>query len=251
MTDKEKIITEFKKVKALGFVKSRRANNTGIGKTFEDYIGVVENNLEEPDLYGYEIKSQRSLSNSYVTLFTKSPTAPKGANAYLKDTYGTAYDEYPDIKKLHTSIFANRFNSYEERLAYRLMNDKEGRIIKIGIYSHPDHELIDSSVYYSYDILEKTLKSKLGGLFFVNADVKLDSNGKEEFHFNKAEIYETPSLKNFIKLLDEGKIMYDIRIGSYKTKGSKNYGKPHDHGSGFRIKACDIHLLYENHEIIE
>jgi hypothetical protein len=28
--------------------------------------------------------------------------------------------------------------------------------------------------------------------------------------------------------------MYDIRIGSYKT--GSNYGKVHDHGSGFRVR---------------
>lgn len=251
MTDKEKIIEDFKKVRDLGFVKSRRANNTGIGKTFEDYIGVVENNLREPDLHGFEIKSQRSLSSSYVTLFTKSPSGPKGANAYLKDTYGTPYEEHPNIKKLHTSMFADRYNSYEGRLAYKLINDKGNRIIKIGIYSHPDHELIDDSVYYSYDVIEKTLKDKLDNLFFVSAETRIDSDGKEEFHFNKADIYETPSLDNFLKLLDEGKIMYDIRIGSYKTPERRNYGKPHDHGSGFRIKEADIRLLFSNHQSVK
>lgn len=45
--DKEFIIDKFKEVKKLGFVPSHRKNNTGIGKTFEDYVGVVENNLDE------------------------------------------------------------------------------------------------------------------------------------------------------------------------------------------------------------
>ena len=82
MTNKQRIIEAFEKVKALGWVKSHRRNNTGIGKTFEDYIGVIENNLNEPDLFGFEIKSHREESTSYVTLFTKSPSYPtKGANA--------------------------------------------------------------------------------------------------------------------------------------------------------------------------
>ena len=78
------VISKFKEVKSLEYVPSNRANNTGIGKTFEDYIGVVENNLDEPDLAGFEIKSHRGASCSYVTLFTKSPSFPKRANAYLK-----------------------------------------------------------------------------------------------------------------------------------------------------------------------
>ena len=71
MTNKEKIIDAFHKVKAMGWVKSRRSNNTGIGKTFEDYVGVDENNLNQPDLFGFDIKSHRAASSSYVTLFTK------------------------------------------------------------------------------------------------------------------------------------------------------------------------------------
>lgn len=85
MENKDFIISKFKEVKSLEYVPSNRANNTGIGKTFEDYIGVVENNLDEPDLAGFEIKSHRGASCSYVTLFTKSPSFPKRANAYLKD----------------------------------------------------------------------------------------------------------------------------------------------------------------------
>ena len=66
MENKDFIISKFKEVKSLEYVPSNRANNTGIGKTFEDYIGVVENNLDEPDLAGFEIKSHRGASCSYT-----------------------------------------------------------------------------------------------------------------------------------------------------------------------------------------
>lgn len=115
MENKDFIISKFKEVKSLEYVPSNRANNTGIGKTFEDYIGVVENNLDEPDLAGFEIKSHRGASCSYVTLFTKSPSFPKRANAYLKDKFGTPYEDAPSINSLHTSMFANSYKHiYEE-----------------------------------------------------------------------------------------------------------------------------------------
>lgn len=80
----------------------------------------------------------------------------------------------------------------------------------------------------------------------LNSEVR---NGVEYFHFNRADIYMNPSLDKFLNLLREGKIMYDIRIGSYKS-GAKR-GKPHDHGSGFRILEGDIRLLYDIHEVVE
>ncbi len=71
MMNKDKIIKAFYNDKAMGWVKRHRSNNTEIGKTFEDCIGVLENNLKKPDLYEFEIKAHRGESSSYDTLFTK------------------------------------------------------------------------------------------------------------------------------------------------------------------------------------
>lgn len=246
--DKEFIIQEYQKVKALGWVKSNRKNNTGIGKTFEDYIGVVENNLEEPDLAGFEIKSHRAEASSYVTLFTKAPNFPNQANAYLNNRFGTPYDDNPGLNKLHTSMFATRFNTYGGKYSFRLINDRAARVLKIGVYDINTHQLIDDRAGYTYECLATVLRKKLKNLFYVSAQRRY--NGfTEEFYFNHAEIYTDPSLEKLLELIDKGLIMYDIRIGSYQS--GANYGKPHDHGSGFRILEHNIHLLYETKEIVE
>lgn len=248
MTNKEMIIEAFYKVKAMGWVKSHRRNNTGIGKTFEDCIGVIENNLNEPDLFGFEIKAHRGESSSYVTLFTKSPSAPKGANAYLKDKFG---EYYPDskMKKLHTSIFANSFNTFMGRYSFKLIHKPEEERIYIGVYTLGGSELLNSSVYYTYEDIKAALRYKLHNLFYVKAQRKHNEEGTESFYFDSAEIYTSPSLYKFLQLLDMGEIMYDIRMGAYSS--GRNYGKPHDHGSGFRIREHNIKKLYEYSEEVE
>lgn len=248
MKHKEQLVEKFHKVKALGFVKSRRKHNTGIGKTFEDYVGVVENNLDEPDLFGYEIKSHREETASYITLFTKSPSFPRRANAYLNTTYGTPYEDNPALKRLHTSMFASRFNNYGEHYSFRLIHDKAERVVRIGVYDQATKALIDKSVGYTYEALEKVLKKKLRNLFYVRAERKYEAD-EEYFHFNKADIYRSPSLEKLLELIDQGLIMYDIRIGSYRS--GKNYGKAHDHGSGFRIIEQNMRLLFDTYERIE
>lgn len=81
----EKFKKDFAKVKKQGWIKSMRSHNTGIGKTFEESIGVVEKNSQDVDYKGLlEIKSKRDLSESLLTLFTKSPSFPKKANTYLQ-----------------------------------------------------------------------------------------------------------------------------------------------------------------------
>jgi len=50
-----KVLQGFKKdflvIKSKGFIESRRIHNTGIGKTFEDAIGIVENNSSLADYH--------------------------------------------------------------------------------------------------------------------------------------------------------------------------------------------------------
>ena len=67
-----KIIESFKKefllIKSKGFVPSKRIHDTGIGKTFEDLMNIVENNVKVADYKGFlELKSKRALSESMVT----------------------------------------------------------------------------------------------------------------------------------------------------------------------------------------
>lgn len=243
---KDLIIAKFRGVKALGYVTSNRSNNTGIGKTFEDYVGVMENNQDQPDLYGFEIKSHREEAESYVTLFTKAPSFPKNANGYLKNMYGEPYTEKKKLglKKLHTSMFANKYNTFADRLSFKLINDREQRTVRIGVYDLKNN-LLDNTVGYDYEVLEKILKDKLHNLFYVSAERRYNTNDIEEFYFNTAEIYTEPSFEKFLDLIDNGLVMYDIRIGSYAD------GTPHDHGSGFRMLQSNIKQLYKTYEKVD
>lgn len=239
--DLDLFISDFNKVRNSGFIKSKRSSSTGIGKTFEDAIGVVENNSKEPDLHGFEIKSQRSLSESYITLFTKSPTMPKRANTYLRMNYGSNDNQHPDIKVLHTSVFHGRYNNHITGTKFSLKINREEQRLYI-LVKRVDGS-IDNTVYYSFDNIRNALK-KLEKLAFVSADTRKNANNEEEFHFKTATIfYNFISFENFLNLLEEGLIMYDVRIGAYKTGIKK--GKTHDHGSGFRVKKNDIQKLYE------
>ena len=239
-TNLDLFIRDFNKVRDMGFTESRRSNSTGIGKTFEDLIGVAENNAKEPDLHGFEIKSQRNLSESYVTLFTKSPTMPKSANTHLRMSYGSFDSEHPDVKVLHTSIFHGRYNTHTAGAKFSLRVNRQES--KLYVLVQRDDGTIDDSVYYSFDNIKNAL-AKIENLAFVSADTRKNAEGKEEFNFTSAIIYyDFISFENFLDLVEEGVIMYDVRIGAYKM--GANRGKTHDHGSGFRIKKNDMQRLY-------
>jgi len=246
-SSKERLIEIFEEIHDRGWVQSHRSNNTGIGKTFEDLAGVEENNSEGPDFEEFEIKAHRDEANSPITLFTLAPTFPKQANGYLKDKFGELYPGSTMLKKLHTSMFADRKNSYISKYAFQLINDRSSEVLKLGAFDLASGKLLDDSVGYSYEKLQKKLYKKLTNLFYVSAERRF-RNGVEEFRFTNAIIYSNPSFERFLNILEDGSVQYDIRIGSYQS--GKRYGKPHDHGSGFRVREDYMLSLYSSMEYV-
>lgn len=244
-SSKERLIELFEEIRDRGWVQSHRSNNTGIGKTFEDLAGIEENNSDGPDFEEFEIKAHRDAASSPITLFTLAPTFPKRANSYLKDTFGEFYQGNSSLKKLHTSMFGDRKNTYNGKYAFQLINDRDANALKIGVYDLETGRLIDDSVGYTYEKLQEKLYRKLNNLFYVRAERRF-RNGIEEFHFTNATIYTAPSFERFLDIIDDGRVQYDIRIGSYQS--GKKYGMPHDHGSGFRVREDYILTLYDTVE---
>lgn len=240
MANKNKVIKEFKRIKALGFIKSRRLNDTGIGKTFEDYLGVDENNSKDPDFAGYEIKSHRKSSSSLVTLFTKSPTLPAKANSLLRKKFGTPEGKLK-VKTIRTSVFSHKWNTYKKEFSFKIVvNDKQKTIDLISKKING----IKTNIECSWTFAEvKSAFLKLNSLFFVTAE-REKKRVHEYFHFTNATIFNKPTFYKLIDFIKEGKVMVDIRLGVYSS--GKNEGKAHDHGTGFRIKSNDLSLLYKD-----
>ena len=75
------------------------------------------------------------------------------------------------------------------------------------------------------------------------ADTK--GNGtEEEFWYNEAYLLGGFNFDNFMKLLKENIIFVDIRIGQYPD------GRPHDHGTGFRVFPNKLDLCFLHREKI-
>ena len=45
----DELIQRLKAIKEMGYIKTHRAGNTGIGKTLEDLLGIEENNIPGPN----------------------------------------------------------------------------------------------------------------------------------------------------------------------------------------------------------
>ena len=208
-----------------GWIKSNRSHNTGIGKTLEDHLGITENNIALPDFGVMELKSQRLNTISMMTLFTKSPEGI--TNSEIRKKFGYPDSEFPKIKILHQTIS----NGKRNKMGFQAITDeKQGKLLILK-----NTKLLG---YYGLDFLRKKAVEKIGnGLILVRAETK-KIRGYEYFHYRDAYLLKEIDPTKF---LNHSK--YDIRLGVYHS--GKNAGKPHDHGSAFRITEKALHLLFK------
>jgi hypothetical protein len=247
----EKIVREFRRIKSLGFVPSNRPRNLhgGIGNTFEDHLGVAENNFKDPDFEGFEVKSRRELNSSYTTLFSKSPSSPPKANNILKNRFGEVRDpNFPVLKKLYASIFGNRESLIYEKYKMRMVVDRENEKL-ILMVRNLEGEILFNDTYWTFEALKNACK-KLKDLFVVYAEIRI-IEGLHHYHYNSSSVYFEFSFDEFLTGIEDGRIMFDIRMGVHKNPEKANYGTTHDHGSGFRIQADKITEFYNDELTIE
>jgi hypothetical protein len=249
MNSIQELTDKFLQIKAKGFVPNTRPNNQdgGIGNTLEDLLEIKENNLTQADFKGIEIKSQRLFNSSYITLFSKAPTHPKRANNYLRETFGEVrQEEHSDKKILYASIFAHRPSTVYDKYKMSLqINHNEQRLYLI--VTDLNNKTLSNDIYWDFQTLQKATQ-KLKNLLLAFADTQTQNNQKYH-HFTKAQLYLNFNFDKFLTELQNGSIMFDIRIGVYNS--GKSYGKTHDHGSGFRIKKENFHLLYNTTQTIQ
>ncbi len=252
------IVDQLEKIKKMGWIKSRRQGNVGgIGNTLEDLLGIDENNLQIPDYGEWELKSQRSGTNSLVTLFHSEPEPRKAriVPQILLPKFGWPHQEAGLRHPIEERSFRQTINaaSFSDR-GFIVKVDRLSRRVKINFdYSKVDNKHLEwkESVltnagdeglnpipYWTFDLIENKLNEKLKNVIFVTANSKL-VNGEEFFKYEQIELYLEPSLEKFLTLLNDGFLYvdFDARTG-------------HNHGTKFRVRTAKKNELYKEHAII-
>lgn len=220
---------QLEKIREIGFIKTHRPHDTGIGKTLEDLLGIKENNLRLPDVGDVELKAKRIDSSSMLTIATKSPE-PKGVNKVLFGEY-----KYLDGKgkySLHSTVYGSRSNPQSFKVVF------EGDKLVLKNKSNIE-------AYWPLSIFDDVLKAKSDKILLVFAETKGKRMTKnEKFYFTEAYLLSNLNIKKFKAAIQNDKLKIDIRIGVYRS--GKYKGKYHDHGTGFRINKRDFLGLFDN-----
>jgi len=144
-------IKKLKEIYKLGYIKTHRAGNTGIGKTLEDLLGIKENNIPTPNCAKYELKYARKNAKSMLTLFTKSPM-PEKANSILLEKFGYESSKKNGKKELHTTVNAVEFNQLKDKQGFKIEVQNE----KVNLISFSSEIL----GYWDKTILQKSFEKK-------------------------------------------------------------------------------------------
>ena len=230
----QEMVKRLKVIKAAEYIKTHRTGTTGIGKTLEDLLGIIENNFSGPNGVKTELKSARKNTSSMLTLFTKSPL-PERANSVLLERFGYETRRGNGRKELHTTVNAIEYNQLKGKPGFKVNIDEE-RVNLVTV----DKEIVG---YWDKETLKNSFERKLPKILYVKAD----SRGKgcyEEFWFNEAWLLSGFDFENFVRLLKESVVLVDIRIGQYPN------GRPHDHGTGFRVLPNKLDLCFSHREKI-
>jgi hypothetical protein len=234
MTGYNELIKNLKRINEMGWIRTHRAGNTGIGKTLEDLLGITENNIPGPNAAMIELKSARKNASSMLTLFTKSPLPPR-ANSILLQKFGYASIKGKGTKRLETTVNAIDFNNIRGKPGFKI-SIKEDRVNLITT----NDEIVG---YWDKETLKSSFERKLPKLLYVKADAR--GNGRnEEFWFNEAWLLSGFDFNNFVQLLKDGVVLVDIRIGQYPD------GRTHDHGTGFRVFPDKLDLCFSHRKKI-
>ena len=228
------ITKKLRELKTKGYIRTHRIGTTGIGKTLEDLLGITENNIPGPNAAMIELKSARKNVSSMLTLFTKSPL-PEKANSVLLQKFGYESARGNGRKELHTTVNAIEYNQLKGKPGFKI-DIKGDRINLITA----QNEIVG---YWDQETLRTFFEKKLPKLLYVKAEAR-GRGSNEEFWFNEAWLLSGFNFESFINLLKEKVIFVDIRIGQYPD------GRPHDHGTGFRVFPDKLDLCFKHRERI-
>lgn len=224
-----KLKKELALIENLGFIKTHRVGDTGIGKTLEDLLNIKENNIPLHDIDGVaELKAYRRSAKSMLTLFTLEPL-PKGGDRdrVLLDNFGYSKRDNGRSKELHSTLSCKRYNNQSLKLS--ITGDKirvQGRGKRLNIY-------------WDIESVEKKFDDKLPALVYVLVETKKIKR-EEYFHFNEAYLLSDFDFELFKKMIKKDQIVVDFRM-YYKPNGSVR-----NHGTGFRVKINKLYNCFKD-----
>ena len=219
------LLEKFDGIKELGWIDSLRTGDTGIGYTFETLLGIKENNDQQADFKGIEIKCKgtkegKHSSSSKLNLFQAGPNWLVDATAKeLIRILGKPGDD---------GLFAcySQVTSTPNNLG--LLLDILHANEKIDL-----RKSADALGYWTFSQLGKRLAEKHSRAAFVKARVRT-TKAKNQFAYEELVYCDRPSIERFVSLVADRNIVFEF------TMSEKPDGKIRNHGYPWRLIRAEF-----------
>ncbi len=238
----EKLKMQMQEINKKGWITISDNDLGACGNTFERLLNKEKDNFPWPDYYGIEIKVIKNNSRGKIHLMNSTPD---GDYLYpikrIIESIG-----YPDKEMAQFRVFNVEVDCKEyKKLCYGKkiilhINREEEKLELIG-YNHLNEKL-DIGVSWSFDLLRKSLYTKLEYLAIVRADEKY-TMGVRMCRFNELHVFKLKSFEKFLWLLENGVIKVNFKIGVFKS--GKRIGQIHDRGTDFSINYSYLNNLFD------
>ncbi len=206
----------FDDVRGRGWVESMRSGSTGIGYTFETLIGIEENNKQEADYKGIEIKCKHKKdsggASGKINLFQKVPKWCEKLTTKKR------------IRQIGSIADTGRFSCHSQvttkanNLALKLSVDEVEQRIDLL-------KSLELLAYWPYGVLANCLAQKHARAVFVKADVR-QSDDKTYFRYDELIYCEQPSMRNFVTLVEERDLVFEFMMSEQENGSIRNHGYP-------------------------
>ncbi len=221
--DLQDFIKRFKKLKAKGFVPSRRKGPTGIEYTLEHELGIKENNIAGPDFSKIELKAHRLKSQNLITLFTFNNKVWKMPPLEAIKKYGS-FDQN-GRKGLYYTM--------------SLTPNSAGLFLNVG-KTNISVRHIEGTIIALWELksLTERFTQKISSLIFVSAFSE-ERDGIEYFHYYRAQLMNNTSPELLGNQFKAENILVDLRLHDKGTMAR-------NHGTGFRVYEEKLPSLFKN-----
>lgn len=217
------LLDRFDDVCSRGWIPTGRAGDTGIGYTFESLVGVTENNSQEADFNGIELKSSlikdtRTYTGK-INLFQSAPDWLQQQSSIERLRHiGQADDQgrYSCYSQVTTQMNNLGLLLDLQPAEIRLRKDTE----KLGFWKHAR--------------LAARLAQKHSRTAFVKARSR-NNGGTVEYQYCELVYCERPDIRRFINLVEKSRIVFEF------TMTERPPGRVRNHGYPWRL--CDARLL--------
>jgi len=222
-----KAAEKIKEIISLGWVdipdaSSYRGHGTA-GRMIEFLLDLKENNNDSPDLFDWEIKTHGG-GPSLITLFHKEPE-PQGIMNQMVHAYG--WDDDKGRVSFRVTIEG------KHKRGFYVTNEPDRVSVR-----HNGRDIL-AVPFWTHNVLLGAAGAKLRRLILVDCEI---NKTKKQIRYTGATAYWEFNLTGFCDACEKGIVWIDFDARTSKGRGTAL----RNHGTKFRIKLSDIHLLYQN-----